>query len=172
MLNHVPQDNSQRLVVSHPRNKAKTQKDAAQSSSDARPNSQTPVASGSRQRASTQEALAQSSGDSRRNSRRPAASHSASARDGRVQPGSSSQVRRRRHAQGLNDGEESDASSGIVYTTRDTESVRPHGCWNIFWDWLCYKSEFLAIRSQPVQFMHRMHHCHSLLILVVSCSTS
>ncbi|KIK48552.1 hypothetical protein CY34DRAFT_628868 [Suillus luteus UH-Slu-Lm8-n1] len=30
--------------------------------------------------------------------------------------------------------------SGNVYAERDTESVRAHGCWNIFWNWLCYKA--------------------------------
>ncbi|KAJ8584087.1 hypothetical protein M405DRAFT_482058 [Rhizopogon salebrosus TDB-379] len=33
-----------------------------------------------------------------------------------------------------------DNESEIIYTSQDTESVRAHGCWNVFWIWVCYKA--------------------------------
>ncbi|KAG1804091.1 hypothetical protein EV424DRAFT_1351421 [Suillus variegatus] len=41
-------------------------------------------------------------------------------------------------------GDRESVDSGIIYTERDTESVEAHGCWNIFWNWLCYKGRVNA----------------------------
>lgn len=44
------------------------------------------------------------------------------------------------HRQGHSNRGDQESDSEIVYTELDIETVRPHGCWNIFWNWLCYKA--------------------------------
>jgi hypothetical protein len=150
-------ENSQRTIVSRPRRTT-----TAQSSSGARanPRSQLP---------STQEGSAQASSDIRNNDQGATASplrHEATAQNDSAQ--SSEQARRLRHTQGhMNREGRVSIDSLLVYAERDTESVRAHGCWNIFWDWLCYKGEFLHIWSGRSQFIC----CISVLILLVSCLT-
>jgi hypothetical protein len=119
-----------RTVVSGPRRTT-----TAQSSSSARanPHSQT---------ASTQEGSARASSDIRHNYRTATASHlryESTTRNDSAQ--SSRQAGRPGHGQGRIDIEDRESvDSGLVYTERDTESVKAHGCWNIFWNWLCYKA--------------------------------
>ncbi|KAG2049783.1 WD40 repeat-like protein [Suillus hirtellus] len=80
-------------------------------------------------------ATAQSSSSTRENAR----SQTMSTEQGSAQ--SSRQAGRPEHTQGHIDVEDRESiDSGMVYAERDTQSVKAHGCWNIFWNWLCYKA--------------------------------
>jgi hypothetical protein len=118
---------------------------------------------------STQEGSARASGDIRNNVRAATASplrHEATAQNDSAQ--SSEQARRPGHTRGqMNREGRVSIDSLLVYAERDTESVRAHGCWNIFWNWLCYKGKFLHIWSGHSQIIH----CISVLILLVSYLT-
>lgn len=117
-----------RTFVSGPRRTT-----TAQSSSGAKAHSQP---------AATQESSAQASSDVRHNYQAATTSHlryEATARNDSAQ--SSRQASRPGYEQDRIDIEDRvSVDSGIVYTERDTESVKAHGCWNIFWNWLCYKA--------------------------------
>lgn len=80
-------------------------------------------------------ATAQSSSSTRENAR----SQTMSTEQGSAQ--SSRQAGRPEHTQDHIDVEDrASIDSGMVYAERDTQSVKAHGCWNIFWNWLCYKA--------------------------------
>jgi hypothetical protein len=119
-----------RTIVSGPRRRTTAQ---SSSGAGANPRSQLP---------STQEGSAQASSDIRNNEQGATASplrHEATVRNELAK--SSGQVRRPGHTQGHMVREDRvSADSLLVYTERDTESVRVHGCWNNFWNWLCYKA--------------------------------
>ncbi|KAG1854578.1 hypothetical protein F4604DRAFT_1906805, partial [Suillus subluteus] len=103
----------------------------AQSSSGAKANPHS-------QLASNQEGSAQASSDTKHNYQGATASplcHEATTQNDSAQ--SSGQARRPGH---VDREDRVSVDSGIVYAERDTESVKAHGCWNIFWDWLCYKA--------------------------------
>ncbi|KAG2110514.1 WD40-repeat-containing domain protein [Suillus discolor] len=124
-----------RIVVSRPRQKATTQ---SSNSAGENPRSQS---------MSTEQGSAQASSDTRYNYKGATASHlrrEATSQNDSAQ--SSRQAGRPGHTQGHNDVEDRESiGSGMVYTEHDTHSIKAHGCWNIFWDWLCYKGEFLHI---------------------------
>lgn len=109
----------------------------AQSSSGARTNPHS-------QSASTQEGSVQASSDVRHHYQGATAlplplRHGAAARNDLAM--SSGQAGRPGHTQGhIDRGDQGSVGSGIVYTDRDMESIEAHGCWNIFWNWLCYKA--------------------------------
>ncbi|KAG1805548.1 WD40-repeat-containing domain protein [Suillus subaureus] len=111
-----------RTIVSRPRRTT-----TAQSSSGARQNPHS-------QSASTQEGSAQASSDIRHNYQGATASAQ-----------SSRQAGRSRHTQAHIDREDRESVDSGIYTERDIQSVKAHGCWNVFWDWLCYKvNSFIA----------------------------
>ncbi|KAG0703702.1 hypothetical protein DFH29DRAFT_433532 [Suillus ampliporus] len=148
------EENSQRTVVSPPRQKTSTQKDSSQSSSDARANSH--PNSGSAGENSTQP-----SGET---GKRLGVSPLRQEESAQKDPAEANQTGQRQD-QGRNDEEVLESGdSGIVYMTRDTESVEAHGCWDTFWNWLCYKGKFLNISTQRIQLTHSI----SFLILTFS----
>ncbi|KAG2052704.1 YVTN repeat-like/Quino protein amine dehydrogenase [Suillus hirtellus] len=119
-----------RTIVSRPRKTTTTQ-----SSSSAKANSRS-------QSASTAAGSARASGDVRHNYQATAASplpREVTSQNESAQ--SSRQAGLPGHTQDhINRGDRESVDSGIIYTERDTESVEAHGCWNIFWNWLCYKA--------------------------------
>lgn len=116
-----------RTVISGPRRSA-----TARSSSDARGSSHS-------RSASTQEGSAQAVGDTRHNC--PGATTSRLRYETTAGSGSAQTSERPGYIENhINIEDRESVDSGIVYTERDIENVRPHGCWNIFWNWLCYKA--------------------------------
>lgn len=122
----VPTAQAKRRTVVAPPRRAAT----AQSASTAKANLHS-------RSASTQEGSARASSDIRHSY--PPLHHEATARNDSAQ--SSGQAGRPGPTQGHIDTEDRvSIGSGIVYTERDAESVKAHGCWNVFWNWLCYKA--------------------------------
>ncbi|KAG1738669.1 WD40-repeat-containing domain protein [Suillus paluster] len=128
----------QRTVVSPPRQKPSAQKNSGRSSGDSRAKSHL-------HSASTGETSTQPSSETGQRSAALPLRQIISVQEDPAE--SSSQARQRGHDQGPNDREDLESDDGIVYRTRDTESVETHGCWNTFWKWFCYKGEFLNISS-------------------------